>query len=186
MSRRYATIKNEQADGTDESGTGGQREAFKKGESDLGISSLERSGNLFPNSPLFSEEYNPEESYKSVVDGLKVENNPDFIEGVNLNFTQGNEEPLLQGVSLESSNDSVSDKPQYGAPNITTPDVNNPLEARERTSSIEQKEAGFGVREINGENVHNPVITRERIGKYFTENSRRSPRSLGTSKPTSD
>lgn len=184
MSRRYATIINEQADGTE--GGPGQRQAFKKGESELGISSLDRSGNLFPDSPLYSDEYDPEESYRSVIDGLRVENNPDFIEGVNLNFSQGDDEPLLQGASLESSIGSVSDKPQYGAPNITTPDVNNPLETRERTSNVEQKEAGFGVREIDGENVHSPAVTRERIGKYFSSHSRRSPRSLGTSKPISD
>ena len=187
MSKRYATVENIQADGADESGTGGQRLAFKKGESERGVSNPARLSNLFPKSNISLEGYNPEEKYEDEVDGVAVRGNPDFIEGVNLNYKTAEESELLkETANLSDLNMTVGDKPQFGAPNITTPDVNDPLADRERTSSVERKEAGFGTREIEGENVNSPKLTRERIGKYFTEHSRRSPRGFGTSKPVLD
>tara|TARA_Y100001972_G_scaffold60334_1_gene73840 strand:- start:6440 stop:6997 length:558 start_codon:yes stop_codon:yes gene_type:complete len=181
MSRRYATVTNLQADGVE--GGPGQRDAFKKGESEFGISDVSRSKNIFPDSPISSGEYDPEVVYEAVIDGNRVNDNPDFLEGVNLNYSAADREPLLSGADLSDLNETVTDKPQYGAPNITSPNVNAPFEARETTSDIERKEAGFGTREVAGDNVNDPQLTRERIGNYFTTSTRRTERSLGTSKP---
>jgi len=168
MSLRYATIVNEQADGTGEAGTGGQRAAFKKGESEIGISNPVRLLNLFPKSNADLVNYNPTDLFKdNIIDETNVgspkdtdSGNPDFQEGVNLNYDGSPSFNLEERIE-------TTDKPQHGVPNVRVEkdDLADPLSAREPSNSP-RRLGGFGT-EYQINDLEKGKIKRERIGKYF-------------------
>jgi hypothetical protein len=183
MSRRYATTVNEQADGGD--GAVGQRNAFASdipGRSDAD-SKLGASGPSIFNADIESPE-EIERIFKNQLQSVAATDHPDFSNGVDLNYGKAKiDSPLLKGEKSLKDYAATDDKPQYGAPNITTGDMNAPSE-RTDSSDLPRRNAGYGSR-IPGElHEHVPAVTRDRIGSYFSNNDRRSSNGLGVSHPT--
>ena len=179
MSRRYATTTNEQAD-LDENG---QRAKFARdipgrtGELEkLGKGSSSSFENALPEHGVI------EQVFKAAMDGVGDDLNPDFRDGVDLNYGKAAEDsPLLGGTKTLKDHTDADDKPQYGAPNVRTGDMNNPT-ALKADIDLPLREAGFGIRDVDGLDVSKPANTRERIGTYFNNHTRRSG-DLGTSEP---
>lgn len=181
MSLRYATTKNQQAD----LDSIGQRVSFSRdipGREDadekLGKGSSFSFGDTLPSHDEI------ELVFKGAMDGVGDDLNPDFRDGVNLNYGKAAEDsPLLGGTKTLKDHTDAVDKPQYGAPNVRTGDMNNPTDVKAEID-LPLREAGFGIRDVDGDDVSKPAKTRERIGTYFNNHTRRSG-DLGTSKPQS-
>lgn len=163
MSLRYATVENLQADGVE--GGEGQRDAFRRRETELGVSNPSRLNTLFPKENIELVGYNPSSDvFKDDSDGVDSSNllgNPDFNDGVNLNY-EGS-----PSFNLEAIVESAQDKPQHGVPNVRVEkdDLTDPLSSREATSSP-RRLGGFGS-EYQINDLEKGKVKRERIGKYF-------------------
>lgn len=163
MSLRYATIENLQADGVE--GGEGQRDAFSRRETELGISNPSRLSTLFPKENIDLVGYNPSSDvFRDDNDGVDSSNmlgNPDFNEGVNLNY-EGS-----PSFNLEATIESAQDKPQHGVPNVRVEkdDLVDPLSSREATSSP-RRLGGFGT-EYQINDLEKGAGKRETMSKYF-------------------
>ena len=171
MSLRYATIENLQADGTDEEGTGGQRLAFKIGETELGTANIARLDSLFPKSNVALEDYNPKLVMTNTIDAPGgIAQNPDFNEGIDLNFVTD----LLSrtfDLSSEVTDAKAKDKPQHGVPNVkvTPDDLLDPDQSRDATSSP-RRLGGFGS-EYKINDIRQGASKRLSIGQYLSKES---------------
>ena len=184
MSRRYATTVNEQADGMP--GQISQRDAFARDIPGVRSGLREKLGASGPsifNADIETPE-NIESIFKEQLNKVSALDHPDFSNGVDLNYGKAQEDSaLLKGSKSLKDYAETDDKPQYGAPNITTGDMNAPGD-RTDSSELPRRNAGYGSR-IPGElHEHVPAVTRERIGTYFNSNDRRSSNGLGVSHPT--
>lgn len=181
--KRYATTVNEQADGTVPNS--GQRFEFSyliPGREDA-EEKLGASGPSIFNADIDSPE-EIETTFKNQLQSVAPSNNPDFIEGVDLNYGKAKVDSLLlKGEATLKNHANVDDKPQYGAPNIRTGDMNDPGATRDKVD-LPRRNAGYGSRMPSEDHEHIPSSTREKIGTYFNSNIRRSPSGLGVSHPT--
>ena len=179
MSRRYATTTNEQADLSEN----GQRDKFardipgrKGADEKLGKGSSSSFVDTLPEHDVI------EQVFKNAMDAVGEDLNPDFRDGVDLNYGKAaDDSKLLEGARTLKDFTDADDKPQYGAPNVRTGDMNDPT-AVKAGINLPLREAGFGIREVGGDDVSKPAKTRERIGTYFNNHSRRTG-PLGTSNP---
>ena len=168
MSRRYATIENPQADGTDDDGTGGQRLAFKVGETELGAANIGRLSDLFPKSNVELQNYNPMTVMKATIDAnFLINENPEYSEGVSLNYTKDLGKRRFD--LFDSVNDEkAKDKPQHGVPNVkvTPEDLVNPDGERSPTESP-RRLGGFGT-EYKINDLEKGATKRFSIGRYLS------------------
>lgn len=188
MSRRYATIVNEQADQAEI----GQRAKFARpipgrtGDAPkLGAADYSPEFDLKRAFPKMSTEltgydpvaiFNDADNEHSITPFIPADANPDFVSQVNLDFSSADfQEDLFEKLN-------TTDKIQAGAPNVSTGDMRTPG-VRGAYVEIPRRNAGFGTREIDGVNVNKPSDTRENIGNYFERHTRGLGRGLGTSKP---
>lgn len=188
MLERYATVRNIQADGSDDTGTSGQRARFATdipGRSDLNSPKLGAASNFsdyFLSGQIPTKE-EIEAFYKTALQSVAPFLNPDFNQRVDLNYGKADvDSPLLSGDKTLSDLTAAQDQPQYGAPNISSPNVNSPNEPRPAGEPLPLREAGFGNRSDEEPHEHIPSTTRSTIGEYFNNHSRRTG-PLGTSKP---
>lgn len=170
MSRRYATIVNEQADGTGELADS-QREAFRVGETELGAADIGRLDGLFPKSNIGLVGYDPLTEMKNTIDSNTLINeNPDYGEGVNLNYVKDN---LKRSFKLfdQVRDEGAKDKPQHGAPNVrvTPDDLKNPDGDRVFTESP-RRLGGFGT-EYKINDMRQGLSQRVKIGRYLSKGS---------------
>ena len=203
MSRRYATIQNLQASGassTDSSiesengrASGSQREAYfetadRAGNASLGVGNPARSSKIFISG---LSDYDPAEIFKETVDSLSpARGNPDFSEGINLNYAS------MPNFQLPDHIENGEDNPQHGVPNIrvTKESLTNPEAFRQKSRSP-QRLGGFGTEYQSNDlskrrsgDFESPNKV-ERIGRYFSSGNAihsdtpGSSRRLGNSDP---
>lgn len=184
--KRYATIDNSQASFPIE----GQRDRLKnrnrnnKVNEDLGVANFFRLNAQFNNKVL--DNYIPLDTYD--VDSKNLKGNPDFslTEGVSLNYDKDLEKRTYD---LEDVVNSVTDKPQHGAPNIkiTKEYTKNPNINR-NPNVLKQRSTAYGIRYKTNFNNSAGITAKEDMRKYITSgeliHNGGSLNRLGTAKPS--
>jgi hypothetical protein len=164
--QRYATAKNSQAAFPFE----GQRDKIKfrnrnnQVSEDLGVSNISRLRTQFDNE--FLDSYDPLDAFE--VDAGNLKGNPDFSssEGVSLNYDKDLEKRTYNLVDVVNS---VTDKPQYGAPNIKVSKEATIDPNRNRDPNVLGKRStAYGIRYRTNFNNNAGVEAKEDMRKYIT------------------
>ena len=184
--KRYATAKNSQAAFPFE----GQRDKIKfrninnQVSEDLGVSNISRLRTQFDNE--FLDSYDPLDAYE--VDTGNLKGNPDFSssEGVSLNYDKDLEERTYELVNIVNS---VTDKPQHGAPNIkvTKEYIINPSINR-LPNVLSKRSTAYGIQYTINFNNSVDAAVKENMRKYITSgdsiHNKGSIDRLGTANPS--